>query len=158
MKDRYNFIILSIIISIIFWIFQSLLDISFMVYHLTWKNLVFPSTMSFWMRMLWVCFALLTGIFAQTQYRILLDKENKGKEHISPVVIIYGSVGFGVFYWIVESVRDVFVFQNGSLIQRLFLPDMVALLERLSAILLFIFLGFYTYYMFERKRREHEST
>jgi len=158
MKKRYSFIILSVVISLIFWIFQSLVDISFMAYHLSWKNLFVPNTMAFWMRILWVCFAILTGVFAQTEFNKILGLENKGKRHISAIFIVYGSIGFGVFYWIIEAVRDVLILQKGSLLKRIFLPDSVALLERISAVLLFIFLGFYTYYMFERKRQEHEKT
>ena len=116
-----------------------------------------PNSMTFWIRMLWVCFAILTGAFAQTEFRKMMDLENKGKKHIPAVFIIYGSIGFGIFYWIIEAVRDVFVFQKGSLLRRIFLPDMISLLEGISAVLLFVFLGIYTYYVFERKRQEHEK-
>jgi signal transduction histidine kinase len=58
---------------------------------------------------------------------------------------------FGVLYWLLESVRDVVLFNKGTLIQRFFNPDMLSVWMRMLAIFLLILFGVYTQSVRDKK-------
>jgi len=59
------------------------------------------------------------------------------------VNLIWVGVGFGAFYWVLESVRDVLAFGKGTLTERLFYPDVTSVWMRLLIIFMIILYGFY---------------
>lgn len=68
---------------------------------------------------------------------------------------IWTGVIFSVFYWILESVRDVIAFERGTILERLFMPDTLSLWLRLLVV--FIILLFSTYTQSMRKKAESEN-
>ena len=50
---------------------------------------------------------------------------------ISKLNLVWAGFGFGILYWIFKSVRDVLVFDNGTLIARVFKPDSMSLWMRI---------------------------
>lgn len=69
------------------------------------------------------------------------SKENKFG---IPGNFIWYSILFGLFYWIMESVRDVLVFERGTLIERIFFPDMMSFWMRFLVVCILILFGVYT--------------
>jgi signal transduction histidine kinase/CheY-like chemotaxis protein len=53
------------------------------------------------------------------------------------------SIFFSLFYWIMESVRDVLVFNRGRFLERLFTPDPMSLWMRLLIVMILILFGIY---------------
>lgn len=62
---------------------------------------------------------------------------------ISRINFILLSILFSVFYWILESIRDVITFNKGPLIQRIFIPDTLSLWMRLLIVFTLILFGTY---------------
>jgi signal transduction histidine kinase len=58
---------------------------------------------------------------------------------------------FGLFYWFLESVRDVFLFNKGSLLARLFYPDALSICMRMLVICVLILFGVYTQSVRDKK-------
>ena len=56
---------------------------------------------------------------------------------------IWAGIGFGAVYWIMESVRDVLVFEKGTLLERVFLPDTMSFWRRFPVILILILYSIY---------------
>jgi len=54
--------------------------------------------------------------------------------------LLWAGLGFGLFYWIMESVRDVIVFGRENVFQRIFMPDPIGFWMR--ALVVFIILLF----------------
>jgi len=71
------------------------------------------------------------------------DKTTERPGHSEKISLIWVGVGFGAFYWLLESVRDVLAFEKGTLTERLFKPDLASLWMRLMIIAMIIFYGFY---------------
>jgi PAS domain-containing protein len=71
------------------------------------------------------------------------EKATTGSGRANRVNLIWVGIGFGAFYWLLESVRDVLAFGKGTLAERLFLPDLASVWMRLMIICLIIFYGFY---------------
>ncbi|HHS13603.1 MAG TPA: PAS domain S-box protein, partial [bacterium] len=55
----------------------------------------------------------------------------------SHTLILIG-IGFSLVYWVLESVRDTFVFHRGTLVQRIFLPDSMGFYMRLLVVCIII--------------------
>jgi len=69
-----------------------------------------------------------------------MEDTAKNKDRIN---LIWVGVGFGAFYWVLESVRDVLAFGKGTLPERLFFPDLTSVWMRLLIIGMIILYGFY---------------
>ncbi len=69
--------------------------------------------------------------------------EETTKSRTDKVNLIWVGVGFGAFYWVLESVRDVLAYGKGTLTERLFYPDLPSVWMRLLIICIIIFYGFY---------------
>jgi signal transduction histidine kinase len=67
---------------------------------------------------------------------------------------IWGGLVFSLIYWILESIRDVFIFEKGTLTERLFFPDIMSVLMRLLVICILILYSAYTESV---KRRSEEK-
>jgi signal transduction histidine kinase/CheY-like chemotaxis protein len=67
--------------------------------------------------------------------------------------LIWLSVFFSLFYWIMESVRDVIVFNRGSLLERLFAPDAMSLWMRLLIVMILILFGVYAQSLLQRMEK-----
>jgi len=65
------------------------------------------------------------------------------KTRSSPLGInfILASLFFGFIYWILEAIRDVFVFQRGDLFSRIFMPDVFSCWMRLLVIFVLLLFG-----------------
>ncbi len=70
-------------------------------------------------------------------------EETTKSETADKVNLIWVGVGFGAFYWVLESVRDVLAYGKGTLTERLFYPDLPSVWMRLLIICVIIFYGFY---------------
>ena len=70
-------------------------------------------------------------------------EETAKSRRMDKVNLIWVGVGFGAFYWVLESVRDVLAFGKGTLTERLFYPDLTSVWMRLLIIGIIIFYGFY---------------
>ncbi len=77
-------------------------------------------------------------------------EKNRGAEDVhyseygNRLNLIWMSVGFAAVYWILESVRDVFVFNKGSIIKRLFYPEPISFWMRFLIVLIILLFGIYT--------------
>jgi len=59
----------------------------------------------------------------------------------TPFNLILVGVGFGAFYWVMESVRDVIVFERGDILEQLFSPDSMTFWMRFLAVLILVGFG-----------------
>jgi len=57
---------------------------------------------------------------------------------------IFVSLLFGVAYWIIEAIRDVFIFEKGNLFNRIFITDPVGFWTRILVVLILLLFGIYT--------------
>jgi len=56
---------------------------------------------------------------------------------------IWIGLGFGVFYWILESIRDVLAFEKGTIVERIFLPDPMSFWMRLLVLCILVLFSLY---------------
>jgi hypothetical protein len=59
---------------------------------------------------------------------------------------------FAAVYWTFEAIRDVLVFNKGSILERLFLPDLLSLVMRLLAVCILVAFGAYADFLYGKIR------
>ncbi len=69
--------------------------------------------------------------------------KNKIKKKMSINFIIV-SILFGVAYWIIEAIRDVFIFGKGNLLNRIFITDPIGFWTRILVVFILLLFGIYT--------------
>jgi len=66
-------------------------------------------------------------------------------------------IGFGLLYWVLESIRDVFVFGKGSIIHRVFYPDPMSFWMRLLVVLILFLYSIYTQSLINKRKRVEDA-
>ena len=86
------------------------------------------------------------------------NKKNTPKGNLSMVshCLLWG-IGFGLIYWILESVMHVLIFQEGTLFEQIFFPDIHEIWMRMFAIFMIFILVSYGKYMIDRLREEKNT-
>jgi signal transduction histidine kinase len=68
----------------------------------------------------------------------------------------WSGIVFGASYWVLEAFRDVFVFERGNFLERVFLPDMWTFWMRFLVVCIIILFGFYAQSLRE-KLEDHKG-
>ena len=71
--------------------------------------------------------------------------------------MIFIGIGFGIFYWIVDSAMYALVFHHGTFAEQLLSPDTTHAWERLLAMLIVIAFGIYTQFIINKRKRVEET-
>src|SRR4030042_4045549 len=74
---------------------------------------------------------------------------HKKHSHLTVNILWLNGV-FSLFYWIMESVRDVIIFNKGNIVKRIFNPDPMSFWMRMLAIFIFILFSVYSTTMREK--------
>ena len=72
------------------------------------------------------------------------------REYFKSLDLIGMSLLFSAFYWILEAVRDVIVFERGDILTRIFHPDFISFWMRLLVVCVIILFGAYSHHLKER--------
>ena len=72
--------------------------------------------------------------------------------------LIWAGIGFGIFYWIMESVRDVLVFEKGVFIHRVFLLDPMSFWMRLMVVCIIILFSVYVQSLKDKIRTNNKKS
>jgi len=64
---------------------------------------------------------------------------------------------FALFYWVLEAVRDVLVFEKGHIIERIFFPDMMSFWMRFLVVCIIILFSAYAHSLKEKIEKDKEG-
>ncbi len=97
----------------------------------------------------------------QFHFKKLFNFKNPFADHSSSskksVNLIYVGLGFGLLYWIMESVRDVLTFDHDSIVERLFSPGFMTFWMRLLVVLIILLFSIYAQTVRRRIRSEDKG-
>jgi signal transduction histidine kinase/CheY-like chemotaxis protein len=152
-----NLVAVSAFFSVFYWVLESVRDVIVFNKGTLLRRLFKPDLMSFWMRMLIVCILFLFGIYAQSLRDRLDVPDVKAQRRLRRLGMIWRGLGFGALYWVLEALRDVFVFHKGGLLERLFQPDLVSVWMRLLAVCVMLLFSVYAENLFEERERAKQA-
>ncbi len=144
--------------SALYWFFESVRDVILFEKGYLFERLFFPDAMSFWMRLLVVSILILFGIHAESyrKRRFEYDYEKKIKPVYSTKIFMIG-FSYSGLYWILESVRDTFVFEKGDILSSIFNPGPVGLWMRLLTVFIIVLLSLYYQTLVDERRKMAEK-
>lgn len=85
-----------------------------------------------------------------------LRREFKTAAH-KPVNLIVVSLIFGLIYWVMEAVRDVFLFERGDFLERLFWPGVMSFWMRFLAVCILVLFGIFAQTLQRRIRSKRND-
>ncbi|MBN2030049.1 hypothetical protein JW824_07355 [bacterium] len=144
--------------SALYWFFESVRDVILFEKGYLFERLFFPDAMSFWMRFLVVSILILFGIHAESyrKKRFKYDYEKKIRPVYSTKIFLIG-FSYSGLYWILESVRDTFVFEKANIVTSIFNPGPLALWMRLLTVFIIVLFSLYYQTLVNERRRMEEK-
>jgi CheY-like chemotaxis protein len=80
----------------------------------------------------------------------MADNRSHEIHRFSKYSLIWIAFIFGWVYWILESIRDVFIYDKGPLVERLFFPDMMSFWMRILVMCILLLFGAFAQSLWER--------
>ena len=157
LRDRFNLLRFSIVFAVFYWILESVRDVLVFEKGNIFERIFFPDMMSFWMRFLVVCILVLFGVYAQSLKHKMEKQKFEQNRSLGMVNILKAGFCIGLLYWILESVRDVFIFNRGSLIERILTPDPMSFWMRLLAVFIIVLFTIYAQALINERRKAEEA-
>ena len=133
----------GLLFGVLYWLIESVRDVFVFGQGTVIERIFFPDVMGFWMRMMVVLIIILFSVRAQTVMRKMMDQKEEAKGWKMSTSMIRVGLGFGVLYWILESLREAFVFGKGSIFERIFNPEPMGFWMRLLAIFILLLISLY---------------
>ncbi|MBN2414292.1 PAS domain S-box protein [bacterium] len=152
-KKPFHLIWSGILFGFLYWIFESIRHFINSGEGSIFEIIFIPDPREFWMRILVVFILLLFGVMSYSFQKKLNQKQYKMHDVPGRAEVMIMCAGFGLLYWVLESIRDVVVFDRGSLLQRLLLPDSMSVWMRILPILVVVLFGIYFNTLLDERKR-----
>lgn len=156
-ESPFNLIWVSIGFSLIYWLLESVRDVISYERGNILERIFMPDAMSLWMRLLVVCILVLFGVYAQS-LKIKLESKKEEKRQSRRMVSVFASgLSFGALYWLLESVRDWFVYSKGNVLEQMFFPSTVDFWMRLMAVFVIVLFSVYIQNLIDERKHIEKS-
>jgi len=154
---RLDFLWVGAGFSIVYWILESVRDVLAFGKGPLFERIFFPDPASFWMRMMVVCVSILLSVYAQSLRERIEERKREESRFFRTFGIIRAGVGFGVLYWILESLRDTVLTQNGNFFRQIIMLDPTSFWIRILPVFVLVLFSIYAQSLINEKRRAEEA-
>lgn|GEM_PF-4166520 len=156
-RSPINLMWIGMLFSMFYWFLESVRDVLVFEKGKLFQSIFFPDPMSFLMRLLVVCIIVLFGVYAQSVRGKEKDHKRERHRFLRMIGPIKGVFVLGALYWILESVRDVFIFGRGDILDRILTPDTRALWMRLLGVFILLLFGIYVQALINERKKAEEK-
>lgn len=142
--QQINLIWISVIFGMIYWILEALREVIVFEKGTFLERLFVVDSIGFWMRLLVVLILVLFGVAAQS-HRVRFETHKQEPKYLESYRfnMIWVGMGFSALYWVLESVRDYFLFDDRSFLEQFFLPEMLVFWMRVMAVCVMMLFSVY---------------
>ncbi len=156
-RKSINLLWVGVGFSVIFWLLEAVQDVLTFDKGDIFQRVFMPDTMSLWTRILVVCILMLFSVYAQSlKSRLDGIKEEKPRP-VRTFSVMASGITFGALYWVLESMRDWFIFSKGNLLHEILFPDVMGFWMRLLAVLVIVLFSIYVQNLINERKRIEES-
>jgi len=148
-----NFLWFGLGFSVFYWLLESVRDVFVFSRGSVIERIFYPDVMSFWMRFLVVCIIVLFSARAQVLRKKMQDQAGKKLKSGNMIRIVRVGLMFSILYWILESLRDAFVFGKGPFLERILSPEPMGIWIRLLAIFVLMLFSAYAQSIINTQRK-----
>jgi len=142
---KYNCLFVSFFFSLVYWLLESVRDVLTYKKGFLFDRIFKPDNESLWLRLLVVLIIILFGSISQL-IQNKQDKKHQSTEEYykyKKLQIIFASLIVTISYWILESVRDSYVYHKGTIIEQFLKPDTQTLWLRIMALMIITLFSIY---------------
>jgi len=154
-NKHFNLIGIGLLFGLFYWTMESVRDVIGLGKGTFLKQMFHPDLPSFWARMLVVLLLVGFGAIAQSLKRSI--QPIKTVRYFSAGSMIYAGLSFSVFYWFLESFRDVWTFGKGSFLDCMFTPNPFDIAMRLMSICVILLFSAYAQIQNDDRRRAEQT-
>lgn len=151
---KLNLIWISVAFGLIYWFLEALREVIVFEKGTLLQRLFIVDSIGFWMRLLVVLILILFGVAAQS-HRDRFEMRKKEVDFLDskrPSMVWVG-LGFSTLYWVLESIRDYFLFDNRSLLEQIFIPEMLVFWMRILAVCVMMLFSVYAQNLIDARKK-----
>jgi PAS domain-containing protein len=141
--------------AVFYWVLESVRDVLAFERGTLVERLFYPDLASIWVRLMIISMIVLYGSYVQSVRSNIEDRENDKPG--GQVKIIISGLCFAGLYWILETVRDAYVFRKGEVLDQLVRPDVAGLSVRLLAVSVLVLFSIYVQNVINERRAAEEA-
>jgi len=138
---KINLIFLGVLFSAFYWILEAVRDVIGFNRGNLMERIFYPDVMSLWVRLLVVFIIILFSTYVESLRKKSAQTEAGSQHILSKFSMAWMALIFGMLYWVLEAVRDVFVHQKENLLRQIFTPDPLGFWMRFLGVGILILLG-----------------
>ena len=154
LMQQINLIWISIVFGVLYWILEALREVVVYEKGTLLDRLFVVDSLGFWMRLMVILILILFGVAAQT-HRNQFESRKKEMAFLdsSGSSMVWVGLAFSTLYWMLESVRDYFLFDNRSFLEQVFVSDMLVLWMRIMAVCVMMLFSVYAQNLINARRK-----
>lgn len=157
MPIKVNFIWLGVLFSLFYWTLESIRDVIAFQKGTFFERFLTPDTITIWMRLLIVFIIILFSAYVESLKNKAKQQKSGLEEVLTNVKHIWISIGFGVLYWILESVREAEVLNFKNIITQIFLPGTKEFFMRILAVCILVLFSIYIKTLIDARKRAEKQ-
>ena len=154
---KVNLILIGVLFSAFYWVLEAVRDVIGFERGNLLGRIFYPDAMSMWVRLLVVFIIILFSAYVETlRKKTKADSTGSGGV-LSKFSMAWIALVFGLLYWILEAVRDVFVYQKENLLRQIFTPDPMGFWMRFLGIGVLILLGIHVQNTIKAEKQKEKA-
>jgi len=154
---KVNFIWLGILFSLFYWTLESVRDVITFQKGTFLERFFSPDTITIWMRLLIVFIIILFSAYVESLKNKAKKQKSELEEVLTNVKHIWISIGFGVLYWILESVREAEVLNFKNIMNQIFLPGTKEFFMRILAVCILVLFSIYIKTLIDARKKAEQQ-
>jgi len=152
-RKTINLIWASVGFGALYWVIESLRDVIVFEKGTITERIFTPDPITFWMRILVVFIVILFGVYTETLKERMKTQKNRKTGEIKKTEIIWVGIGFGIMYWVIESIREALLHPSGDFIRQMLSPKPMELWARILAVCFLLLFSIYVQNLLNERRR-----
>jgi PAS domain S-box-containing protein len=156
-KRQLSLIWSGFLFGLLYWILESVRDVLVFEKGTLIERIFTPDYTSFWYRLLVVCILVLYSIYVASVRKSMDGGGNGFAKFLEKMGIVGASMAFGGFYWILESVQDYLLLNEGDIFDYILTPDPMRFWMKMLAVSFICLFSLYARNLINERRKAEET-
>ena len=156
-KKQMSLVWSGFVFGLLYWILESVRDVLVYERGTLFERIFTPDYTSFWYRLLVVCILILYSVYIASTRKSMDSGGNGFSKLLEKMGIVGACLAFGGFYWILESVQDFILIQEGTILDHILTPDPMRFWMKLMAVFFLFLFSLYARNLIDERRKAEET-
>ena len=156
-KRQLSLVWSGFVFGLLYWILESVRDVLVFERGTLLERIFTPDYTSFWYRLLVVCILVLYSVYVASVRKSKDGDGNGFAKFLEKMGIVGASLAFGGFYWILESVQDYLLLNEGDIFNYILTPDPMRFWMKMLAVCFIFLFSLYARNLIDERRKAEEA-